>query len=179
MYELEAGEKIIRQVRKHWLPFALEFIFLSFLALVPLVGYVFLSDFIGEKLSSIVTGNATVLFMFIYLIWLTILWVILFYIWTDYYLDVWIITNNRIIDIEQKGFFNREVSSFRMDRVQDITISVEGFVATSFGFGNVNVETASSENNFIIPNASDPEAVKKTILEQHNIAMEKNKDRLS
>ncbi|MEK7120803.1 MAG: PH domain-containing protein [Patescibacteria group bacterium] len=173
MYQLESGEKIIRQVRKHWLPFVLEFLFLLFLAVLPLIAYVFVSDFVADKLAPVVVGDPTVLFLFVYLLWLVILWMILFYIWTDYYLDVWIITNRRIIDIEQKGFFNREVSSFRMDRLQDITISVEGFIATIFGFGNINVETASSDNNFVIPNASHPESVKNTILEQHNIAMEK------
>lgn len=173
MIDYETGEKVLKQVRKHWLPFLLELIFIVFLALVPLLVFVFAPETLVEQVSDGLTGNINVLFIFFYLLWLTVLWMVLFYVWTDYYLDVWIVTSHRIIDIEQKGFFNRQVSSFRLDRIQDITISINGLVPTMFGFGNIHVQTASADQNFIIPNASDPEGVKKLILEAYSIENKK------
>lgn len=167
MIQYEQGEEIVKQVRKHWLVFVIECIFLTFLAIVPVLGFVFVPESAVTAFADKIAGDFNVLFMFFYLLWLVVLWLILFYIWTDYYLDVWIITNQRIIDVEQKGFFNREVASLHLERIQDITITTSGFVATMFGYGNIHVQTAGADRNFLIPNASDPEGVKRLILEQY------------
>jgi uncharacterized membrane protein YdbT with pleckstrin-like domain len=167
MIQYEQGEEIVKQVRKHWLVFVIECVFILFLAIVPVLSFVFLPESALAAIADNVAGDFNVLFMFFYLLWLVVLWLILFYIWTDYYLDVWIITNQRIIDVEQKGFFNREVASLHLDRIQDITIMTSGFVATMFGYGNIHVQTAGADRNFLIPNASDPEGVKRIILEQY------------
>lgn len=167
MLQYEQGEEIVKQVRKHWLVFVIECLFIAFMAIVPVVGFALLPESIAEVFADKIDGDFNILFMFFYLLWLVVLWIILFYIWTDYYLDVWIITNERIIDVEQKGFFNREVASLHLDRIQDITITTSGFVATMFGYGNIHVQTAGADRNFIIPNASNPEGVKRLILEQY------------
>lgn len=62
--------------------------------------------------------------------------------WMDYYLDMWIITNERIIDIEQHGLFNREISEIPLHRVQDVTIQVRGIIETLLGFGTIRIQTA-------------------------------------
>lgn len=167
MIQYEQGEEIVRQVRKHWLVFVVECIFILFLAIVPVAAFAFLPPGIIDALTEKISGDFNVLFIFFYILWILLLWFVLFYIWTDYYLDVWIITNQRIIDVEQKGFFNREVASLHLDRIQDITIMTSGFVATMFGFGNIHVQTAGADRNFLIPNARDPEGVKRLILDQY------------
>ena len=69
--------------------------------------------------------------------------------WMDYYLYVWIITSERIIDIEQKGLFNREISEFTLDKVQDITVKVPNMMATFLKYGDVIIQTAG-ESSFEI-----------------------------
>jgi hypothetical protein len=62
----------------------------------------------------------------------------------NYYLSLQIITSERIIDIDQKGIFLREVNEMAMQNIQDITHKQNGFWGTIFNFGNVIIQTASS-----------------------------------
>lgn len=171
MLELEKNEKILKYVRKHWLPFIFELFFIGFLAIVPIIAYILIPTDITDQITDSINGDSNILFIFLYLLWAVILWMVIFYIWTDYYLDVWIITDERIIDIEQRGFFHREVSSLRLDRIQDVTITVNGIIPTMIGYGNVHVQTAGADRNFIIPKASHPETVKKWIQEAYSAAV--------
>ena len=106
---------------------------------------------------------------FLYALWLLVLWISFFIQWTNYYLDVWYITEKRIIDVEQKGIFSRNVSSIRFDKIQDINVEVRGVVATFLNYGNVEVQTASeTSGSFIMKNASRPELIRQVVFSQHN-----------
>jgi hypothetical protein len=67
----------------------------------------------------------------------------------DYYLDVWIVTNERVINIEQKGLFSREVSEKELHKMQDITSDVDGFWATMLNYGDVYIQTAGEKERFV------------------------------
>jgi len=87
-------------------------------------------------------------------------------IWTDYYLDVWTVTDKRIIDQEQQGLFHRRTSVFRIERIQDVTIEVRGIVATLLNFGDIHVQTAGEAQEFIMYGIAHPKYVREIILEQ-------------
>ncbi len=53
--------------------------------------------------------------------------------------SVFVVTDKRVFDIEQKGFFDRLVSEVSLDRVDDVTYEVKGMFATLFGYGSVRV----------------------------------------
>lgn len=99
-----------------------------------------------------------------YSLWLLILWTFFFIEWTDYYLDIWIITNKRIIDVEQKGFFHREVTSFNYNQIQDITVETHGLLETFLKFGTLHIQTAGHNRNIIIKDAHYPEEARSLIL---------------
>ncbi len=79
---------------------------------------------------------------------------------------MWIITNTRIVDIRQYGFFSRKVSSFLLSRVQDVTTDVEGFIETIFGFGTLNVETAGREELFQMRGIKKPTELRDLIMRE-------------
>lgn len=89
-----------------------------------------------------------------------------FLIFMDWYLDVWILTNERIVDIEQKGLFNRHVSEFEFFRIQDVTVEAKGVFATLFNFGNIRIQTAGERVEFIFSQVSSPYSVKDRILKE-------------
>jgi uncharacterized membrane protein YdbT with pleckstrin-like domain len=64
-----------------------------------------------------------------------------FYEWIGWYYTVYIITNMRIIEIKQKGFFNRKVSDVPLDRVQSINYHIKGFQAVLFQYGDITAQT--------------------------------------
>lgn len=102
------------------------------------------------------------------------IWIYSFLIWVDYYFDIWIITSERIINIEQKGMFTRSVSELRFSKIQDITTEVVGFIPTIINYGDVKVQTAGEESEFLFRTVSDPYHVKNIIMELQKKS-EKNK----
>ena len=87
-----------------------------------------------------------------------------FMIWTHYFLDLWVITDRRIIVIDQIHFFNRKVSSFRLERLQDIKVAVDGVIPTLLNFGTLHVHTAgNNEENFTTAGLPDPRELQSLI----------------
>jgi uncharacterized membrane protein YdbT with pleckstrin-like domain len=80
----------------------------------------------------------------------------LFSAFIDYYLDVWIVTSQRIINIEQKGLFNREIAEHSLDKIQDVSGEQKGILQTFFSYGNVHVQTAGEIQRFIFQQIDNP-----------------------
>ncbi len=87
---------------------------------------------------------------------------------------MWVITNKRLIDVEQFGFFHREVSTLRMEQIQDITVETRGIVATLLNFGNIHVQSAAESREFTIRGIPNPKKIKELIFKQHDRAIEKD-----
>jgi uncharacterized membrane protein YdbT with pleckstrin-like domain len=175
MITLHQSEEKILEVRRHLFVFYARMLWPLILLLLPLVAFSVFRGF----MESVFGGSSAVIFLFFYLFWILILWMSFFYQWTDYYFDVWIITNERVIDLEQKGFFNRQMSTLRIERIQDITVSIEGIVATFLKFGDIHVHSASHDGHdshseaFIIKQARNPFLVKEKLLELSRTASDR------
>jgi len=170
-FELEPGEIVTLSVRKHWLVFLVELLPYAILAFVPL-----LIPFLFSMLTQVAPGVSTVLThapdlttawaRFGLGLWWLFLWVGAFNTFTRYYLDVWVITNKRIVDIHQFGFFRRQVSIFLLAHIQDVTTDVSGVLPTLFGFGTIHVETAGQEERFLMRGLRDPEGLRDLIMRE-------------
>ena len=166
--ELEPNEKIVYEVRKHWIIFLRHVIFSFIMMILPIAAYILLVTFSPQTISTLVL-NYFFPTLFAYALWSLLIWIMLFVQWTNYYLDVWYITNQRIIDIDQKGIFHREISNLRFDRIQDVTVEVRGVIATFLKFGDLRVQTAAEDSkDYVMHTASNPENVRKIIFEMHN-----------
>jgi uncharacterized membrane protein YdbT with pleckstrin-like domain len=154
MIILHKDEHIIFQIRRHWFILFSEISILLFIAILPIIFLVITNAY--QIKFSFSGYNSISLFVFFYSLILLILWIIGFMFWTDYYLDTWIVTNNRIIDVEQKGLFSREVSVINMDKIQDVTSDVSGMVATVIDYGDVHIQTAGQNREFIIKDVPEP-----------------------
>lgn len=167
MVNFEEGEKIIKVVRRHYLVIVPIITTLMLIALAPLIFYLLIvSDFVSldQNIKMIIEDFFMKWKTFGYSLWLLLLWIIFFIEWTDYYLDLWVITDRRIIDVEQKGFFRREVTSFRYEQIQDITVETRGLIETLFKFGTLHIQTAGHNREIIIRDAHYPEEARTLIL---------------
>ena len=81
-----------------------------------------------------------------------------------YTLDVWIVTNHRIIDTTQHGFFNRTVSELHKSRIQDIYVNTEGTIQTLLNYGDLYIQTAGTEERFKFLQIPNPVKVKDEIM---------------
>lgn len=174
MFALTENEVIIRTIRKHWFYPLLHSLNAAFLFLIPTSLVLFL---LGKKITyqeitiTLTFGKPSFL-VFGIALWGLILWLRYFSFWTDHHLDGWILTNKRVIDVEQRGFFRREVASFRLERLQDVTTEVKGIIATFLDFGDVHVQTAGADKEFILRMAPKPKEIKAVIMEQYSNLLE-------
>lgn len=161
MIELEEGEYIVTKIRKHWWKIFTWGFGMGALAIFPLI----LLVVFGALISSESAGGYISIVGFLYTAWLAVLWILFFVEWTDYYLDVWVITNRRVIDIDHIGLFSRDVSTVRLEDIEDITTELHGVLAITLKFGTITLQTAGSKNEFYLLNATDPEMARKVIHE--------------
>ena len=61
----------------------------------------------------------------------------------NYYLSLQIVTTKRLIDIDQRSLFNREVNELAIEKVEDISYKQNGVWGAIFDYGNVSVQTAA------------------------------------
>lgn len=156
--QLEPDEVILKIVRKHWFVIIAEFVGVFFLFLLPFFALFLLAIFPDIlNLLHINLGHYTALIAFAISAWAILTLMTGFMIWTHYYLDLWIITDRRIILIDQIQFFNRNVSIFRLERLQDIEFSINGVIPTFLNFGTLKAQTAGHfESNFSSNGLPDP-----------------------
>jgi signal transduction histidine kinase len=131
MISLLENEQIITVVRKHWFVVLGEFLGIFVAMIAPLFLF-FVIEFVPFNVINSNFGLSHVInvLYFFYFFWILIWWISAFYIWTDYYLDEWFITNQRIINIEQKGLFERGIGSLRLDSIQNVSVEIPGLIAT-------------------------------------------------
>ena len=174
MITLDNDEKIILEVRRHWFVLLAQSLPLVFLIFFPLVikialGVTGLSDIV------ILGKNTETLVAIATAVWIWFIWVAFFVVWTDYYLDILMLTNKRIIDIEQKGLFSREISTFRLDRIQDVTVKVNGVIPTFFDFGDIHIQTAGEVPEISVKSVPNPHKVREIVSRAQDEAIEKSR----
>lgn len=172
MVTLPSDEKRILIIRKHWFVIAARLLTVAIVFLIPFAVNAVLANNpvpVPEPLAPFFPlSNAWTGLLLSG--WTALWWALAFAVWTDYYLDAWIVTDRRIIDIEQRGFFTREISSTRLDRIQDVTTEISGILATFLSFGTIHVQTAGESREFVLPGAPRPDALKERIIALHHEA---------
>ena len=157
-FELESGEVAIERIHRHWFIFVLETLGLIAAAVLPPFFILFMSKMLVLNIS----GS---LFAFGYSLWLLFVWLAFFILFTDYYLDVWVITSKRIVGIEQIGLFNRTATSCFISKIQDVEIKIDGVIPTLLNFGDIRLHTAGAERGVLsMGNIPAPQRVKELIL---------------
>ncbi|OGI61184.1 hypothetical protein A2645_02285 [Candidatus Nomurabacteria bacterium RIFCSPHIGHO2_01_FULL_39_9] len=166
---LEEGEEIVKIFRKHWFSFLIDFVFLIALAFIPL-----LISFLPKEWL-VWLEQVKGLLDILYIVWLDFIFFAILIVGTNYFLDTWILTNKRIIDVEQKSLFRRDIAELRLENIQDIKMEVLGFINSLLGIGNVYVESAGATREFVIRNVARPEDVRNTISDIQRKKMEEVK----
>jgi len=166
------GETIKLIIRRHILILVSYFIYLFVMAAMPIIFYLLA---VPNMLPAFYEYPYDRIFILLCLIFYGFIWIVAFIIWTDYYLDIWIITDQRLIDIEQVGFFSRVVSELDLKRIQDITSEVKGMPQTMFGFGDVHIQTASEHTKFDLTSIPHPVITRRAIVDLYEAAREKDR----
>jgi len=147
-------EQIILVLRRHPISNFKWILGAMVLALVPVLAIMF----------RVVPQNLSVRYQFLVLL----MWELLifgysleqFLIW---FFNVYIVTNERIVDIDFYNLLYREISDTDLDKIQDVTLRGTGVGAAIFHYGDILVQTAAEKQMFEFYQVPQPELVSKII----------------
>ena len=163
-FNLEPDEHVVLQVRKHWFLFLSEMLPYAILIVLP---------FVIPKILPFIPALSPYAAVFDYQsdvgrvllgIYLLLVWTVAWGAFTRYFLNAWILTNQRIVTIKQRRFFVREVSSLLLPRVQDVSTTITGVVASLLNIGNIKVQSAGADVEFTMRGIPRPEQMRDIIL---------------
>ena len=83
-----------------------------------------------------------------------------------WFFNIYIVTNERVIDIDFQYLLFKRFSQAELERIQDISYTAGGIFATVFHYGNVYVQTAAERPEFEFHQVSRPNDVAQVIIEQ-------------
>jgi len=81
--------------------------------------------------------------------------------WIAWYYSVYIVTDQRLIQITRKGLFSKTVVDMSLNQIQSMNYEVKGLQATVLGFGTIMVQTYMGD--LVVHEVHHPEKVQKTI----------------
>jgi hypothetical protein len=77
----------------------------------------------------------------------------------DYYMDLIIVTDIRLVSINHQSLFYRKVSELLLEDTEDAVSEVKTFLQTFFNYGDVTIQTAGEKPNFILHNYPHPREI--------------------
>ncbi len=115
---LETNEELYLVVRKHWIILAETTIFITILVILCM-GISYIINFAGiPSIFNVLTIIGVVMLSMQYI----------FVHWVNNELDLLIVTNRRIISLDQVGFLDRKMSQTTIDLVQEVNASTSGLI---------------------------------------------------
>lgn len=143
-----ADEHVMLVRNQHWV------------VLLPAVLIVIVSLVIPAAILFFLNGNS--------MFYLIIVYIVAGLLYLGYHLygymnTLCIISNHRILNIIQKGFFSRKISEAELSRIQDVSSDIKGLLQTLFGFGDVTIRTAS-ESVLTLKNIAKPYDVQQALV---------------
>lgn len=162
MLKLKQYEKKILVLRRHWISYIPTVLLYLVLTLIPLVIYFVFLQAGNDLLATPYLRTVLILLGSAYELCIALFFYANFLI---YYLDMLIITSDRLVMVSQGNLFARKVSELDLFRIQDCTSDVKGFWRTIFDFGNLEIQTAGEKENFVFENLPQPHEIRRQLLQ--------------
>lgn len=160
---LESGEQILAQTRRHWFTFIRDAsgVLGVGVGLFIIVGLTNLPAFTNSN-----SLQFLLLLAFAEVVWLLILWGAFAVLWTKHYLDIWVVTNKRIMYIEQERLFNRSIASWQLETVCNLRTETKNPLQSFFNYGLVLFRTKGTARMVRMEGIPHPDLISNTILHQ-------------
>lgn len=126
--ELKSWEEIQMVLRRHWIVYIVLWLYLFIALIISLSIFLIISSFAFALMLNI-------------LFWLFVSNFLLVE-WINHELDMYIVTNNRIIWVEQVAFLNRIVSECNLWQVQEVNSSTKWFFSNMLNYWTLTIQTA-------------------------------------
>lgn len=149
----EDEEQIILFLRKHFVT-NIPWIFTSIV--------MFLTPMIVTSFGVLDSIPSNFKFVFI-MIWYLISMAYTLESFITWFFNVYIITDERIVDVDFYNLTYKEVSDANLDKIEDVTYKMGGVIRTLFNYGDVLIQTAAEVTNFDFLAVPYPDKVVKVL----------------
>ncbi|EKE26741.1 MAG: hypothetical protein ACD_4C00171G0005 [uncultured bacterium (gcode 4)] len=140
LYDLKNWENIKLILKRHWI--TLMYTAMHFLFLILSVSLILAFESI---IFYLIPENLLNVFLVIYI---SIFSLFIYIGWMKYELDLFIITNERIVWIEQKWFLDRNISECSLKDVQEVNARTKWLFSNILDYWLVTIHTASEKSEF-------------------------------
>lgn len=146
-------EEVLLVFRKHPVVMRRAIIYASLLLLLPVLYVGGLTYFKADNPPSIP------FFFGCLALGILLFFVVMFYAWIGWNFSIYIMTNQRFIQMSQKGLWKRSVIDIGLDKIQTISYEVNGLQETLLGFGTIVIQTYVGE--LVIHEVHHPKHIQK------------------
>jgi len=151
----EAKEKVILLLRQHWLTQIPWVLWALTMVLIPLfLKWIPLLSFLSADYQ-----------LMALIIWYLLIIAFIYEQFISWFFHVFIITDERIIDVNFSNLIYKEISEAKIDNIEDVTYKQGGVVRAMFNFGEVACQTAAEQRQFVMENVPQPNRVVKILNE--------------
>ena len=153
-FALQANEHVLLYCRRHWVFLTIQLTKHALAGRLPIAALLLLAS-----LTFGLDGRGGQIVGLVCLVWFVFWAVKGYFAWYRYNNDVWIVTDQRVIDSTKKNWFHHSMASADLEDVQDISTDKSGLFGTAFNYGNLLLQTAGERENFILSGIPKPSEV--------------------
>lgn len=77
----------------------------------------------------------------------------------SWFYNVYIVTDERIIDVDFYNLLYKNISSAKIENIEDVTTSTQGLMASFFNYGTIKIQTAGTVTEFDFEDVPQPARV--------------------
>lgn len=165
-------DKIVIFAKKHWMKYALV-IGICLLLVIP-IGILIFVLIINNLAIEAVYAEVLTLGISAYLL---IALALIFHSFVDYYLDILIVTDDRIIYVRQNGYIFQQIDEIHLKDVQEVGVDLKGFWRSFFNYGNIVINSGSDVGVLIVDSLKEPHKIARTIMDLHQDHIAKPKEK--
>jgi len=148
-------EEVVLMLRRHPVTQLKKIATIALLFFVPILLFATpMLDFLTLKLK--IAANIA---------WYTLLMTITLEAFLVWFFNVFIITDERIIDVDFLSLIYKNISSAKIDNIEDITVSTGGVLASLVNYGTVFIQTAGETPELQFEDVPQPAKVAKVLNE--------------
>lgn len=161
------GEKIYVLVRQFWIVNAGWVLSNTFYIFLPIIFFFILQTLNIYFVDNFVSARVITVILIAYY---SLIFTNIFKSFVDWYFDVFIITNQRVLDYEFKPMSGYKVKEAMLEDIQDVKEKSLGPIASIFDYGNLEVKTASERGVLDFEKIPNPTRVRDILTDLSNIA---------
>lgn len=151
----DSQEKVILLLRRHPITNLGWMLISVFLILIP-----FFLSFL--QVSTLLPANMQLVML---MLWYLIVIAFVFEEFLGWYFNVYIITDERVFDVDFINLIYREITDANLDQIQDVTVRVSGTLRTFLNYGDILIQTASETPQIEFESVPRPDDVASVLRE--------------